>query len=115
MNLNEGGKKGYRPELRILCYNISYKRKEMGKMKFELTEELKTKLKACKTPEEVLALAKENNMEISLEEIKAAFYANKKELSDDDLDNVAGGCCDKTCECYYPYNPYSPNEHPTIT
>lgn len=67
-------------------------------MKYELTEELKAKLKACKTPEEVLALAKENNMEISLEEIKAAFGGSGQELPDDDLDMVAGGCCSGACK-----------------
>lgn len=72
-------------------------------MKFNLTEEQKAKLKACKTPEEVLALARENNIEVSLEEIKAAFCGNNQELSDDDLDNVAGGCCVEACKEMEPY------------
>lgn len=41
----------------------------------ELSQELKDRLKACETPEEVLALAKEQGVE----------------LSEDDLDQVAGG------------------------
>ena len=36
----------------------------------DLTEELKAKAKACETPEEILALAKEEGYELSEEELE---------------------------------------------
>ncbi len=66
-------------------------------MKFELTEEMKEKLKSCKTPEEILELAKANNIEISLEEIQKAFSRKEKLLTRDELETVAGGCCSGAC------------------
>ena len=59
-----------------------------------LTPEMIEKAKAAKTAEELLALAKENNVEMTADEAKTYFaQLNPKsgELSDDDLDNVAGG------------------------
>ena len=54
------------------------------------------KAKVAKSAEELLALAKENNVEMTADEA-ATYFAqlNPKsgELSDDDLDNVAGGAC----------------------
>ena len=58
-----------------------------------LTPELIEKAKAAKSAEELLALAKENNLEITAEEAKIYFEqlnANG-EVSDDALDAVAGG------------------------
>ena len=58
-----------------------------------LTPELIEKAKAAKSAEELLALAKENNLEIAAEEANTYFEqlnANG-ELSDDALDAVAGG------------------------
>ncbi len=59
------------------------------------TPEMIEKAKAAKTAEEILALAKENNMEMTEEEAKAYFeqFHKSGELSDDELDNVAGGGC----------------------
>ena len=62
----------------------------------EMNKELLAKAKEAKTPEELRALAKENNMEMTEECAKAYFeQLNPKtgELSDDELDNVAGGGC----------------------
>ena len=62
-------------------------------MKFTL-EQL-TKAKAAKNAEELLALAKENGMELTEEEA-AKYFADlhkEGELSDDELDNVSGGGC----------------------
>ena len=58
-------------------------------------EELMVKAKAAKSAEELIALAKENDVEMTEESAKAYFeQLNKKgELSDDELDNVAGGGC----------------------
>ena len=65
-------------------------------MKF--TEEQMKKFSEAKSVEEVLALAKEEGVEISEEEIRKYYNATRiaardgeGELSDDELDNVAGG------------------------
>ena len=47
----------------------------------DLTPEQKERAKACKTPEEILALAKEEGYE----------------LSDEELDGVSGGWCSSDC------------------
>ena len=59
-------------------------------------QELIKQAKAVGSPEELLALAKENNMELTEEEATAYFaqlHGKSGELSDDELDNVAGGWC----------------------
>ncbi|MGN0308012.1 MAG: hypothetical protein ACI4DN_07330 [Lachnospiraceae bacterium] len=61
-----------------------------------LMAELKEKAKAAKTPEEIQAIARENGIEdFSLESAKAYYEQLHKEgeLSDEELDNVAGGAC----------------------
>ena len=60
------------------------------------TPELIKKAKAAKSAEELLALAKANNVELTEEEAKTYFEqlnANGA-VSDDELDVVAGGCGD---------------------
>ena len=61
-----------------------------------LTPEMIEKAKATKSADELLALSKENNVEITADEA-ATYFAqlNPKsgELDDDDLDAVAGGAC----------------------
>ena len=60
----------------------------------ELSEELIAKAKGTKTPEELAALAKESSIDLTEEETKAYFeqlHPKTGELSDDELDNVAGG------------------------
>ncbi len=64
----------------------------------EMNNELIAKAKHAKKPEELLALAKENGVELTEESAKAYFnQLNPKtgELADDELDNVAGGGCQK--------------------
>ena len=51
----------------------------------DLTEEQKAKARACSTPEDVLALAKEEGYE----------------LTDEELDDVAGGWCRDDCSNYF--------------
>lgn len=62
-----------------------------------LTLELIEKAKAAKTAEELLALAKEHNIEMTAEEA-AAYFAQLNPasgpLSEDELDNVSGGGCE---------------------
>ena len=56
----------------------------------DLTDEQKAKAKACKTPEEILALAKDEGYE----------------LSDDELEAVSGGWCAMVCNddtCRVPF------------
>lgn len=60
----------------------------------ELTPELFEKARSAQSPEEIVALAKENGIENFTEETAKAFFARlhgSGELSDDELDNVAGG------------------------
>lgn len=59
-------------------------------------QQLIKQAKAVGSPEELLALAKENNMELTEEEATAYFaqlHGKSGELSDDELDDVAGGGC----------------------
>ena len=67
----------------------------------ELSGELLQKIQACETPEELVALAKENNVTLTVEQA-AAHLAElndlEVELSDEQLENVAGG---KDCGWYY--------------
>ncbi len=61
------------------------------------TPEMIEKARAAKSAEELLALAKENNVEMTEEEAKTYFTQLNPvsgELSDDELDNVAGGGCE---------------------
>ncbi len=58
-------------------------------------EELLKKAKAAASPEEILTLAKENDVPMD-EEAAAAYFAKlnqRGELADDELDGVAGGWC----------------------
>ena len=61
-------------------------------MKFSI--KLIEKAKTAKTAEELLAMAKEESIEMSAEQAAKAFAELNKtgELSDEELDNVAGGC-----------------------
>ena len=61
-----------------------------------MNKELLAKAKEMKTPEELMALAKENGVELTEESAAAYFdrlHPQTGELSDDELDNVAGGAC----------------------
>ena len=53
------------------------------------------KAKQAKSPEELIALAKENGTEMTEESAKAYFDQLRKtgELADEELDNVSGGAC----------------------
>ena len=62
-----------------------------------MNEEMIAKAKEAKSVEELIALAKENGVELTEEEAKTYFEqlnAKKGELSDDELDNVSGGGCE---------------------
>ena len=62
-----------------------------------MNEEMIAKAKEAKSVEELIALAKENGIELNQEDAKMYFEqlnAKKGELSDDELDAVAGGGCE---------------------
>lgn len=66
------------------------------------TPELIEKAKQAKSAEELLAMAKENGIEMTEEAAKANFDKLNKsgELSDEELDNVSGGGCNMNrCPC----------------
>ena len=58
------------------------------------SKELIEKAKTAKTAEELLAMAKAESVELTEEQAEKAFAELNKtgELSDEELDNVAGGC-----------------------
>lgn len=59
-----------------------------------ITEEIIEKAKELKTVEELIAFAKENGEELTHEKAEELFAKLHQtgELSDDELDNVSGGC-----------------------
>ena len=62
-----------------------------------MNEEMIAKAKEAKSVEELIALAKENGVELTEEDAKAYFEqlnVKKGELSDDELDVVSGGGCE---------------------
>ena len=60
------------------------------------TQEQIAKAKAAKSAEELIALAKENGLELTEEEAKNYFeqWHKEGEIADDELENVSGGCGD---------------------
>lgn len=58
------------------------------------TKELVQKAKQAQSPEELVELSKGTDDELTLEQAQEAFAKLQAcgELSDDELDNVAGGC-----------------------
>jgi len=68
----------------------------------EYTQELFDKYKACKTDEELLALARENGLELSAEEAELLMQDFAEgEIADEELENVTGGG-----GCVKPPNPH---------
>ena len=63
-----------------------------------ISKELLEKAKQAKTAEELLALAKNEGIELTAEQAAKAFAELNKtgELSDEELDNVSGGCKGRT-------------------
>ena len=59
-----------------------------------ISKELLEKAKTAKTAEELIEMAKAENIELSAEQAAKAFAELHKagELSDEELDNVSGGC-----------------------
>ena len=61
-----------------------------------ISKELLEKAKTAKSAEELLAMAKAENIEMTAEEANKVYAELHKtgELSDEELDNVSGGCDD---------------------
>ena len=62
----------------------------------QLSGELLQKIQACKTPEELVALAKENDIALTVERAEAylaELNGLEVELSDEQLNKIAGGGC----------------------
>lgn len=62
----------------------------------EMNKELLAKAKSAKSLEELIAIAKENGMELTEESAQAYFeLLNQQtgEIADEELDNVSGGGC----------------------
>ena len=72
-------------------------------MKF--TDEMLEKAKTAKSAEELLAMAKAENIALTEEQAAKAFAELKRsgEIADEELDNVAGGC-DEFKETKWKYN-----------
>ena len=69
----------------------------------ELNKELLTKAKSAKSLEELIAIAKENGMELTEENAQAYFKLlnpQTGEIADDELDNVSGGGCGSPASKY---------------
>ena len=62
----------------------------------KISKELLEKAKTAKSAEELLEMAKPEKIELTAEEAAKAFAELNKtgEISDEELDNVAGGCGD---------------------
>ena len=62
--------------------------------KSKITNEMLEKATQCETAEELIALAKTEDIEITKEEAEAYMAEmDNMELDEDALDNVAGGMC----------------------
>ena len=66
-----------------------------------MANEIMEKLKAAKSAEELLDIAKANGEELTAEQAKVAYdrLCGSGELSDDDLEKVAGGAADEEWYC----------------
>ena len=72
-------------------------------MENKFTEEMIAKAKQAKTVDELEALAKEAGVVMTREQLEKAFdelHPKAGELTDDELDDVAGGCGEKENEWF---------------
>ena len=66
-----------------------------------MAKEILQKLRVAKSPEEFMEIAKANGAELTAEQAKAGYnrLCGSGELSDDDLEKVAGGAADEEWYC----------------
>ena len=77
--------------------------------KTKITKEMLEKALHCNTPEELIAMAKTQGIEITKDEAEAYFAElSEFELKDGELQRVAGGFCGNDCECPSFCPKYSP-------
>ena len=77
--------------------------------KSKITKEMLEKAMKCKTPEELIALAKAEGVDITKEEAEAYLAElSEFEMKDGELQRVAGGLCGNDCECPSFCPKYSP-------
>ena len=55
---------------------------------------IQEKLKAAKSPDDVIGIAKESGFMISADDLKNAQSHEMREISEEELEGVAGGVCD---------------------
>ena len=71
----------------------------LSKVAEDKKEAFVAELRAAKTPEERLEVAKKYNATLTEDEAKAFQADSTNKITDADLDKAAGGCCSK-CGCY---------------
>ena len=77
--------------------------------KTKITKEMLEKALHCNTPEELIAIAKTQGIEITKDEAEAYFAElSEFELKDGELQHVAGGLCGNDIECPSFCPKYSP-------
>ena len=77
--------------------------------KSKITREMLEKALHCNTPEELIAIAKTQGIEITKDEAEAYFAElSEFELKDGELQRVAGGLCGNDIECPSFCPKYSP-------
>ena len=77
--------------------------------KSKLTKEMLEKALHCNTPEELIAMAKTQGIEITKDEAEAYLAElSEFELKDGELQRVAGGLCGNDLECPSFCPKYSP-------
>ena len=75
-----------------------------------MTKEMMEKAMACETPEALVALAKENGVELSAEEAKKLLAELENldvNFSDEDMAKAAGGVGSTLTACYEALSPFS--------
>ncbi len=90
-----------------LRYRIVNSAREEKRMTFkgkEITKELLEKAEKCQTADELMALAKENDIELTVDEAQAFLDESADvQLDAGEIDQAAGGSSGKQ-----PYNPKAP-------
>lgn len=72
--------------------------------KFKLTSDILSQATQCKTLEEILVKARDFGEDITLDQAKRLFelsHPRTGPVSDDELDNVAGGGCSQPYSCMF--------------
>ena len=71
----------------------------LGKLPEEKMEDFLKDIRSCKAKKEIRELLNQYGVAFSEEEAKMLHESMQKEISAEDLKNVAGGFCNCQCEC----------------